>query len=231
VYVFPLLLFAIAKIEDMVLKKIDYLSLPPPEPKMMIFTAYWFVSTLLFHSYMQEKVPWLVIHILLPMYILAAQMINEIRVNLRRIAIVFCAVLLLYGTLHANFVNPTNPAEPILYMPTTWEARDFAKSVNETYVIFMTNPGEFYPIIWYFAGKYVIISGDADKIPPTNYVVLANETMSKKMIDNGFVPERNLTVRCWSWWTYPHIERVPEFLIYRKPFGDVYCMNFTIFGG
>jgi len=230
-YAFPLLVFAIVKTEDMVLKKIDFLHIPTPEPKLMVFSAYWFISTLLFHSYMQEKVPWLVIHIMLPIYLLGAQAINEFKENLRKAAIFISVVLLLYGSLHANFVDPTNPAEPILYMPTTWEAREFAQSVNETYVVFMTTPGEYYPLIWYFTGKNVIVTKSVSRLPPANYVVLANGTMGEKIIKSGHTPERNLVVRCWSWWTYPHVEKIPEFIIYRKPFGDVYCMNFTVFRG
>ncbi|MHC1625197.1 MAG: flippase activity-associated protein Agl23 [Methermicoccaceae archaeon] len=239
VYALPLLLFAIAKVEGMIIDLYKH-GKRLPEPKLMIFTAYWFISVLVFHSYMQEKVPWLVVHILLPMYILSAQMINEMGEKAKKVAIVICVALLLYGTIHANFIDPTNPAEPILYMPTTWEAREFANSVNDTYVVFMTTPGEYYPLIWYFNGKHLIVTKDVNKIRDVekmarisnaSYVVLANSTIAEKLIDRGYIPERELVVRCWSWWTYPQVEKLPEFLVFRKPFGNVYCMNFTVFRG
>jgi uncharacterized protein (TIGR03663 family) len=43
-----------------------------------LFLSYWSIASLLLYSYLQEKVPWLVVHILLPFGILAGAYLGEL---------------------------------------------------------------------------------------------------------------------------------------------------------
>ena len=64
VYEFPIIFFGTAGIIHFLRKKGKNFS-------FFLFISYWAVTSLLLYSYLQEKVPWLVVHIVLPFGILA----------------------------------------------------------------------------------------------------------------------------------------------------------------
>lgn len=107
------------------------------------FLIYWTLTSLVAYSYLGEKVPWLTIHILLPMILLASTTLNE---TLQRIILknpqlekgtnqnslqtqqnntprtkqillmifIITTLLLIFTSLHLNYHNYTTPAEPLI---------------------------------------------------------------------------------------------------------------------
>ena len=53
-------------------------------------------------------------------------------------------------------------------------------------------------------------------------------TNSVKIVRGNWRVDK-MVVRCWSFWTNPKIERIPNFILKREPFSTVDCMNFTVF--
>ena len=198
------------------------------------FMTFWFVASLMFFSYMQEKVPWLAVHILFPMYVVAGVGIGEIysRVDKRigAACIVACLLFSAYGSVAANIVNPVNPAEPALYLPTQYDVREFAeKTKNDTIYIF-TNVGEYWPLAWYLRDHdaIYITTGIRYSFGSGDYVVV-NATNDAIIDKSNLIFDEIMVVRCWTWWTTPDISRILEFLVWRKPMTDVSCMNFTVY--
>jgi uncharacterized protein (TIGR03663 family) len=70
VYEIPILLFGTAGIVHFLIKKGKNFS-------FFLFLSYWAVASLLLYSYLQEKVPWLVVHIVLPFGILAGAYLGD----------------------------------------------------------------------------------------------------------------------------------------------------------
>lgn len=70
VYESPILIFGTAGIFHFLKKKGKNFS-------FFLFLSYWAVASLLLYSYLQEKVPWLVVHILLPFGILAGAYLGD----------------------------------------------------------------------------------------------------------------------------------------------------------
>lgn len=70
VYEIPILLFGITGI-------IYFLKKRDKNTPFFLFLSYWAVTSLLLYSYLQEKVPWLVVHIVLPFGLLAGAFIGE----------------------------------------------------------------------------------------------------------------------------------------------------------
>lgn len=212
------------------------------------FTAYWFLSNLVFFSYMQEKVPWLAVHILFPMYILAGIGISRIggdsgsqedriRVNIKTkmaVCAAVCVVFSAYGSIHANHLNPVNPAEPALYLPTQYDVRQFAEETkNETVYVF-TNIGEYWPLAWYLKDHkaHFITTGVEGRgwgFHTGDYIVV-NETNDKLLDKHNLEFKGTMVVRCWTFWTTPHDPwKILEFIVWRKPLTDVSCMNFSVY--
>ncbi|MET1123687.1 MAG: flippase activity-associated protein Agl23 [Archaeoglobaceae archaeon] len=185
--------------------------------------VFLFFANLLFYSYMQEKVPWLAVHIEFPMFVLAAKVADG-----KKAAIT--ALFLLYGCVALNIVNPVNPAEPALYMPTQYDVREITKNFDEGSKIYVfTTVGEYWPLAWYLRGYtvYYYTSGVEGVGYSSADVIIANETNAAKIKLDW--QRETMVVRCWSFWTQPEISKIPEFLALRRPFAEVYCMNFTVF--
>ncbi|MCC4768292.1 TIGR03663 family protein [Methanosarcina sp. DH1] len=70
VYESPILIFGTAGIVHFLKKKGENTS-------FFMFLSYWAVASLLLYSYLQEKVPWLVVHIVLPFGILAGAYLGD----------------------------------------------------------------------------------------------------------------------------------------------------------
>ncbi|WP_456330355.1 flippase activity-associated protein Agl23 [Archaeoglobus sp.] len=190
--------------------------------------AYLFLANLVFFSYMQEKVPWLVVHIEFPMFMIAAKAIDLKREGWKdKVALLVTVAFLLYGSAAINVVNPVNYAEPALYLPTQYDVKKAEKFPDEAMVCLYTTVAEYHPLVFYLKAWCM---GDLNN-PTTNAdVIIANQTASQKLESylTGWDREK-MVVRCWSFWTQPKIEKIPEFLAFRKPFADVGCMNFTVY--
>jgi uncharacterized protein (TIGR03663 family) len=87
------------------------------------FLTYWAMANLFVYSYIQEKVPWLVLNSLLPLVLIAAYYLRALlpRLNLKSIAgaaaIIFLALgssYFVYSSIFLNFYDYTNPAEPLI---------------------------------------------------------------------------------------------------------------------
>jgi uncharacterized protein (TIGR03663 family) len=87
------------------------------------FLIYWTVTNLVVYSYVQEKVPWLVLNILLPLVILAAAYLGERLPRLKfnsvvgavtLIALILSLAFFMYSSVFLNYYDYTNPAEPLI---------------------------------------------------------------------------------------------------------------------
>lgn len=221
-YDFPAFILSLFGLRVVIKKRGDFQS----------FVAFWFVSSLIFLSYMQEKVPWLVVHILFPMYLLAGIGFSSIRS--KRVALAVAAVCLIfsaYGSVQANHINPINPAEPVLYLPTHYDVREFAEKTRNDTVYVFTEVGEYWPLAWYLRHHkaYFITSiVEGWNFGSGSYVVV-NATNDYRLQKNELEFVENMVVRCWTFWTLPDFSRLPEFILFREPLADVACMNFSVY--
>ncbi|MCZ7404714.1 MAG: TIGR03663 family protein, partial [Candidatus Methanoperedens sp.] len=89
----------------------------------LAFLTYWALANLFVYSYIQEKVPWLVLNFLLPLVIIAAVYLGEHlpRLDLKSkagaatiIFLVLSSSYFAYSSIFLNFYDYTNPAEPLI---------------------------------------------------------------------------------------------------------------------
>ncbi|HWQ95972.1 MAG TPA: flippase activity-associated protein Agl23, partial [Candidatus Methylomirabilis sp.] len=106
----PLLLFAI-------------LTVLRSKNLFVTFLIYWTLSNFFIYSYIQEKVPWLVLNPLLPLAMIAAIYLNEtfpgLKLNSHKgiIAVIFIIIMssfFIYTSVEFNFRRYTDPAEPLI---------------------------------------------------------------------------------------------------------------------
>ena len=87
------------------------------------FLTYWTLANFFVYSYIQEKVPWLVLNPLLPLALIAAIYLNEIipglDLNSRKGIIVVLIIIVtssffIYSSMELNFKRYTDTAEPLI---------------------------------------------------------------------------------------------------------------------
>ncbi len=91
-----------------------------------IFLLYWSVLSLLVYALLQEKVPWLLVHQVLPLVLLAGTFIGDLWERLptgalRKLFVVIVALFVVYEArtdLILNFYNADNPRETMVYTQT-----------------------------------------------------------------------------------------------------------------
>ena len=132
----------------------------------LIFIAYWAAASLLTYSYLQEKVPWLVVHIVLPFGILAGTYISEILPTLKfkpkHVEALVVGILVLsvsvsaYQSMSVNFYKSTDPDELMIYTqasPDIYKVLDKIEELdggrNRLEILVADNENLYWPLPWY----------------------------------------------------------------------------------
>ena len=200
------------------------------------FLTYWLLVNLIFYSYVQEKVPWLVVHIELPLYLITGYGLSEIK-KFRNLILAVSFVFLLYSSIQLNIINPTNPAEPALYLPTSMDVKEFReelKEMNASRVCVIMSAGDYWPFPCYlgdFRTYYFTKIKDSDELKRiiNSYkcqVVILNSTNAR--LASLDYDKRELCLRSWVSYDVTPLN-VLEFLIFRKPMGTVVHFNHTVY--
>jgi hypothetical protein len=125
---------------------------------------FWLATSYLFYGYAGEKVPWLALHVMLPLWLLAALLWNEwteaCAVPRRRAFVAaLCGALLVWNAWQACrlcFVNPTASSELAIYNHTQESAKQAAdklverlekREVNDNQVVVQGEAS--WPLTWY----------------------------------------------------------------------------------
>ena len=159
VYEIPILLFGI-------LGFLHFLEKKGENAWFYYFLCYWAFTSLLLYSYLQEKVPWLVVHIVLPLGILAGAYLGEIfswKESLsykkgRLIAglLVLTLLISLVQCISVNYYKSMDPAERITYTQASPDIRELMEKIDgfrlgpDRLKIYVFDPNNLYwPLPWY----------------------------------------------------------------------------------
>jgi uncharacterized protein (TIGR03663 family) len=120
-----------------------------------IFTAfllYWSCLALLIYAYAGEKIPWLTVHMVLPLSLLAGNFMGEFLNSLlfRRylkpflIGILVVIAFMLHTTIQANYYYNANPVERLVYTHTSPDVLRMVEKIED--VCFKTGKGKATPL-------------------------------------------------------------------------------------
>ncbi len=214
--------------------------------RFTLFVCWYFPLSLLIYSWAGEKMPWLLMQVLLPLLILAAIALSRLwlapRTLLRGLGLGLAGVLGLY-MIHAmsmlTFQNPANPVEMLVYVQTSWdvetavgEIKDLQRRYANTgagdlRVDIDSNDGSDWPWAWYFRdakGVQFPNMSQATYVPQAPVVVVtagSNDRVAPLLV--GYV-SRHYKMREW-WIPEP---RVPadfgkwwKWLLWREPWSPM----------
>jgi uncharacterized protein (TIGR03663 family) len=107
---------------------------------------YWMILTMAFYAYIGEKVPWLIIHQLLPMSFVAVYKLNWQKVAFALIGCLFLALM----TWHVAFI-PADINEPIVQVQNSEDLRSVMGIIdNSSHVVLASQ--DYWPLPWYYRG-------------------------------------------------------------------------------
>ncbi|MGB7787406.1 flippase activity-associated protein Agl23 [Methanoregula sp.] len=189
------------------------------------FCVFWMLLTMAFYAYVGEKVPWLLIHQLLPMCFVAVYKLNWQKTV---IALVGC-VFLITMTWHVAFV-PMDINEPIVQVQNSEDLREVMQLMdNSDYVVVASQ--DYWPLPWYFRGdlwnKITLYSTVPDEKTLTEKhpgVIILHDTESLPSIE-GYDKK---TYKLDYWFSYyDNSNRFVDYYLHRD--GKMGSINIDVF--
>jgi uncharacterized protein (TIGR03663 family) len=111
-----------------------------------LFSILWFLTSMAAYAYIGEKVPWLIIHQLLPAILVSMYLMSEKKAVF---ALAGCAFLILM-TIHVSF-TPGDVNEPIVQVQNSEDLRIVMKLINASDSVVIASEN-YWPLPWYYRG-------------------------------------------------------------------------------
>ncbi len=193
---------------------------------IFLLALYWTVLSMIFYGYVGEKVPWLIIHQLFPMILVAAYNIQS-RVKL--IAVGVACILLFIMMVHVCY-TPSDINEPIVQVQNSEDMRQVMKLIDDSNSVVVATES-YWPLPWYYRGdKWDKISFYGHKVEPSVFesrhpdLVITHDTESYNELP-GY-EKRQYKLSYWFSW-YDNKNRVPEYYLLRD--GKTGSINLDVF--
>jgi uncharacterized protein (TIGR03663 family) len=194
-----------------------------------VFCLFWMIISLAAYAYIGEKVPWLIIHQLLPMIFVAVYMMTPRKMV---IALISCIFLILL-TWHVAFV-PADVNEPIVQVQNSEDMKTVMEIVDASDIVAVASK-DYWPLPWYdrghgwdkirFYGEIIDKSGIYSQLPD---MVITHDLESYNELD-GY---HKRTYRLSYWFSViDNQDRIPEYYFLRNgPIGSINIDVFTRIG-
>ena len=110
------------------------------------FCIYWMILSMAFYAYVGEKVPWLLIHQLLPMIFVAVYKLNWQKIVFALLGCFFLAMM----TWHVAFI-PADINEPIVQVQNSEDLREVMRMIDASDHVVVASK-DYWPLPWYYRG-------------------------------------------------------------------------------
>jgi uncharacterized protein (TIGR03663 family) len=217
--------------EETVINRISAPALPkekvPWDKKELffLFSIFWLVVSLAAYAYIGEKVPWLIIHQLMPMIFVAVYLMTPKKAVLAVISCVFLIIV----TWHVAFI-PADVNEPIVQVQNSEDMRLVMKLIDasDTVVIASDN---YWPLPWYYRGEKWDKMRFYGKLidEPDIYTINADMVITHDMSSYASLEGYNKSTYKLCYWfsIYDNENRIPEYYFLRD--GKMGSINIDIF--
>lgn len=189
------------------------------------FCVFWMLITMAFYAYVGEKVPWLIIHQLLPMCFVAVYKLNWQKTVIALVGCIFLITL----TWHVAFI-PADINEPIVQVQNSEDMRAVMQLMdNSRHVIIASQ--DYWPLPWYFRGdrwNKITLYGtvpDEQTLTETHPgVIIMHDTESLPSIE-GY-DKRTYKLAYWFSY-YDNSNRLIDYYLHRD--GKMGSINIDVF--
>lgn len=207
--------------------------------RFIAFLVFWALSNFFIYSYVQEKVPWLVLNPLLPLVLIAAAYLGELLpgLNLRSrkgacvvIFLLISSSLMVHSSLLLNYENYTDPAEPMIQ--ASQPPQKFSEVINNISIISsqyrnqsteiqITDANLETQFLWYgrhYSNIKWKVGLDAEFNAPLIVVHDSDENVTEAdvMQRNLGSDYNRLDSAKMSWYWFQLSDITPEYILWRK---------------
>ena len=119
------------------------------EHEFMLFAIFWLVISLITYAYIGEKVPWLSLHQLLPMIIVAAFGLTVVKKGLVQIIIAIAAIICLCTVMGATVFTTHDIDGPIVQVQNSEELRPLFSEIEKADKVAILSDSATWPFRWY----------------------------------------------------------------------------------
>jgi predicted membrane-bound mannosyltransferase len=203
--------------------------LPDPREEKRVnffrFSIYWALLTIGAYAYIGEKVPWLILHQLLPLIFVS---VYAMTFRKAVIAVASC-VFLIAMTWHVAFM-PVDINEPIVQVQNSEELREVFSLINTSQHVAIASD-DYWPLPWYYRGNatkklsYYSKRVDESVVTGQDFDLVITRDDDTYASLPGFEKQR-YKINYWFSY-YDNKDRVLEY--YFKRDGKMGSMNFDIF--
>jgi len=189
------------------------------------FCIWWMLVSMAFYAYVGEKVPWLLIHQLLPM-----TFVSVYKLNWQKVAFALAGTIFLVAvTWHVAFV-PFDVNEPIIQVQNSEDMRTVMNVIDHSEKVVLASKN-YWPLPWYYRGsrwdKITMFANRADASTLANLnpdVILFHDAESYDALD-GY---DKTTYKLSYWFSYyDNQDRLFEYYIHRD--GKMGSINIDVF--
>ncbi len=190
------------------------------------FCIWWMLLSMAFYAYVGEKVPWLLIHQLLPMTFVAVY-----RLNWQKVAFALIGTLFLVAvTWHVAFV-PVDINEPIVQVQNSEDLRTVMEIMDHSGRVVLASKN-YWPLPWYYRGsrwdRITMFDDRKDEATLTSShpdVIILHDAASYDSLE-GF---DKATYKLSYWFSlYDNQDRLFEYYLHRDgPMGSINIDVFT----
>lgn len=191
-----------------------------------LFSALWFLAGLAAYAYIGEKVPWLIIHQLIPAIFISVYMMSRKKMVF---ALAGCVFLILM-TWHVAFI-PADVNEPIVQVQNSEDLRKVMGLIDASDSVVIASEN-YWPLPWYYYGdvwnKKMHFYGkrvDEGTIFQVNPDMVITHDQSSFISLQGYDKK---TYKLSYWFSiYDNENRIPEYYVKRD--GKMGSINIDIF--
>ena len=116
-----------------------------------ILCLYWLVGTMSLYGYVGEKVPWLLIHQLLPLFFVSVYVLEDLNKK-NAIKTGICVVWLIILMVHVTFIPVADLSEPIVQVQNSENLRVVMALIDASELPALVS-SHTWPLPWYYRGE------------------------------------------------------------------------------
>lgn len=192
-----------------------------------LFCIWWMCASLAVYAVIGEKVPWLILHQLLPMIFVGAYLMTRKKATLALILSIFLVVMM----VHVAF-TPADINEPIVQVQNSEELRELFRLIDAGNKTAVTTES-VWPLPWYYRGdgsdKITYLSTAADNpeyFRDSGYDVIVSHNPDGFSAVPGYLKQD--VIRQSYWFSiYDNRDRLIEYYLFRD--GKLGSVNWNIF--
>jgi len=191
----------------------------------ILLMVIWTGSTLVFYGWVGEKVPWLLIHQLFPVILLASYRIEKKKI----IAGIITVAFLIGMTVHVCF-TPTDINEPIVQVQNSEDMREVMKIIDSAKNVVVASDS-YWPLPWYYrGGEWEKILFYGKKVDPIVWmgknpdVIITHDIDSYESLPD--FEKRTYHLSYWYSW-FDNKERILQWYFLRD--GKIGTVNLDVF--